>query len=82
MNNLIFLAVAIPVLMLLVPNVYAGGPRNDSSSDLPGALACWSDGFDDGANSSFDDARDNECKNIDDQYSKGFEAGNRLGYHA
>ena len=59
-------------------SVFAGGPRNDSGSDLPGALDCWTDGFDDGANNSFDDDRDKECKNIDDQYSKGFEAGNRL----
>ncbi len=66
------------ILTIATSTVYAGGPGFDPASDVPGVFDCWVDGFDDGANGSFNDDRDKECKNIDDQYSKGFEAGNRL----
>lgn len=55
----------IPVLMLmLVPNVYAGGPRGDwfgEYADVPGAVQCWYDGYDDGQENPFDQDRHKEC---------------------
>jgi hypothetical protein len=77
-NVVLTMMLIITVAIISSSTVYAGGPRYDTSSDKPGAFDCWVDGFDDGANQSFDDDRDKECKNIDDQYSKGYEAGNRL----
>ncbi|MGH9984057.1 MAG: hypothetical protein ACRD8W_08885 [Nitrososphaeraceae archaeon] len=63
MNKLIFLAL-IPVIMLIVPNVYAGGARSDWSDhydNIPGAPKCWQDGYDDGQNGPFDQVRHEEC---------------------
>ena len=68
------LVLAIPV----IDSVYAGGPRHDydeSYEGVPGAAECWTDGFDDGVNDSFDENRDEECKDKGDQYSRGFNAG-------
>jgi hypothetical protein len=75
----LFLAI-IPLLLEVAAtsNVYAGGPRHDypeNYEDIPGAPECWSDGFDDGANDSFDEDRDKECADKGDLYSRGFKAG-------
>ena len=55
-------------------SVFAGGrPRHDYDEryeDVLGASECWTDGFDDGVNDSFDNE---EYKG--DQYSRGFKAG-------
>lgn len=63
----------IPVLMVLVPNVYAGGPRLDWSEDyedIPGATDCWVDGFDAGFAGKYDKDRAQECNDIPgDQYN-------------
>jgi hypothetical protein len=58
--------VAIPILLILVPNVYvyAGGAREDWSEkydDIPGAPECWVDGYDDGLENPFDQDRHKEC---------------------
>jgi len=66
-NKLIFLGLIIPVLMLLVPNVYAGGPRNDPDErydHIPGAAECWVDGYDAGFAGKYDKDRAQECANI------------------
>lgn len=55
---------AIPIFILLVPNVYAGGAREDWSDkydNLEGAPQCWMDGYDDGQNNPFDQDRHKEC---------------------
>lgn len=47
----------LPVLMLFVPNVYAGGARSDWSDfydNVEGAPECWQDGYDDGLGHPFD----------------------------
>ena len=58
-------AAAIPILMLLlVPNVYAGGARSDWSDhydNYDGAPKCWQDGYDDGLDHPFDQDRHKEC---------------------
>jgi hypothetical protein len=72
MNILIFLAI-IPAIMLIVSNVYAGGPRLDYSEtyeDVPGAPVCWVDGYDAGFAGKYDKDRAQECKDIPgDQYN-------------
>jgi hypothetical protein len=72
MNILIFLAI-IPAIMLIVSNVYAGGPRLDYSEtyeDVPGAPECWVDGYDAGFAGKYDKDRAQECKDIPgDQYN-------------
>lgn len=71
-TNFIFLAI-IPVLILLVPNVYAGGARGDYDEryeDVPGAPECWLDGFDAGFAGKYDKDRAKECNHIPgDQYN-------------
>ena len=45
-------------------SAFAGGRRNDYDEryeDVPGASECWTYGFDDGVNESFDENRDEEC---------------------
>jgi hypothetical protein len=64
-------------MVVLPTDLFAGGPRMDPGSDLPGAFGCWVDGFDDGVNHSFNDDRNKECQDIDDQYNRGFSAGSR-----
>ena len=62
----------------IIPNVYAGGPRHDyveRYEDVPGGPECWTDGFDDGANDSYDEDRANECEDIGDQYNRAFDVG-------
>ena len=72
MNKLIFFSLIIPVLMLLVPNVYAGGPRHDSDekyNHIPGAGQCWVDGFDAGFAGKYDIGRAEDCEDRGDQYN-------------
>ena len=49
-------------------NVFAGRcPRHDYNKeyeDIQGAPQCWTDGFDDGVNDSYDTDRANECADI------------------
>ena len=58
-------------------NVFAGGPRHDYDEryeDIQGAPQCWTDGFDDGVNDSYDTDRANECADIPgDQYNRAFD---------
>lgn len=59
-------------------SAFASGPRHDYDEryeDVPGAPECWTDGFDDGVNDSFDEDRDEECADKGDLYSRGFNAG-------
>jgi hypothetical protein len=55
MNKPVFLGLAIPIFLLLVPNVYASGIRYDSDE---GATAeesrCWVDGYDSGFAGKYD----------------------------
>lgn len=56
MKSLLFVAIAIPVVILLMPNVFGSGARMDWSDhydDYEGASECWVDGYDDGQNGSF-----------------------------
>jgi hypothetical protein len=69
MNKLIFLAAIIPIL--LVPNVYAGGPRLDSpdGSTKEGAN-CWVDGYDAGFAGKYDKDRADGClEKENDEYN-------------
>lgn len=62
----------------VIPSAFAGGPRHDydeSYEDVPGGPECWTDGFDDGANDSYDKERAEECEDKGDQYNRGFNAG-------
>jgi hypothetical protein len=62
-KSLFFVAVA-AVLMVLVPNVFAGGARSDWSDhydNIPGTPECWQDGYDDGLDHPFDGDRHREC---------------------
>jgi len=74
-NKLIFLLPAI--LLLVVPNVYAGGPRLDAGEDLTNEQAdCYVSGYDAGVANKFNEDRDQECKNLGmDQYSYGWVIG-------
>lgn len=63
LNKLIFLGL-IPIFMLIVPNTYAGGAREDWSDkydDIPGAPECWVDGYDDGQDNPFSQDRHRDC---------------------
>ena len=58
------IAATIPIFLLLVPNVYAGGARSDWSDhydNYPGAPKSWQDGYDDGLENPFDQGRHEEC---------------------
>ncbi|MGE5662376.1 MAG: hypothetical protein ACM3X1_09050 [Ignavibacteriales bacterium] len=63
----------IPIFILLVPNVYASGPRLDydeAYADIPGAPECWVDGYDAGFAQKYDKDRADECADIPgDQYN-------------
>lgn len=65
--------------MLLVPNVYAGGPRADydeAYQDIEGAPECWVDGYDAGFAGVYDRQRANECSKIPgDQYNVSWKWG-------
>jgi hypothetical protein len=68
----------ISIIAVVIASAFAGGPRHDYDEryeDVPGAPECWTDGFDDGVNDSFDENRDEECKDKGDLYSRGFKAG-------
>jgi hypothetical protein len=68
-----------------IPSVYAGGPRYDydeAFENVPGSPECWTDGFDDGANESFDEDRANECADIPgDQYNRAFELADDICFN-
>lgn len=76
-NKLIFLVTIIPIL--LVPNVYAGGPRNDydeAYKDVEGAPECWVDGYDAGFAGKYNEDRADECNDIPgDQYNRSWPHG-------
>jgi hypothetical protein len=61
----VVLAVALIILFAsFLPNIYAGGPRNDWFTDynnIPGAPQCWQDGYDDGLDHPFNQDRHKEC---------------------
>jgi hypothetical protein len=76
MNKLIFL-ILIPVLFL-VPNVYAGGPRGDSSDldpPIPGSHECWVDGYDAGFAGKYDKDRADYCIDKADEYNASWKYG-------
>jgi hypothetical protein len=63
-SNFLLLTI-IPVLMLFIPIVYAGGARSDWSDfydNVEGAPECWQDGYDDGLDQPFDQNRHMECQ--------------------
>lgn len=63
MRSLFFVAAA-AIVITVVPNTYAGGPRGDwfgEYADVPGAVDCWYDGYDDGLDHPFDGDRHREC---------------------
>ncbi len=74
-----YFLVIIPIFILLVPNVYASGPRLDYDEryeDVPGAPECWVDGYDAGFAQKYDENRANECKDIPgDQYNASWKYG-------
>ena len=80
MNKLIFLAAIIPVL--LVPNVYAGGPRGDGPENAsPEADRCYIHGYDSGFAGKYDADRAENCEEHDDWYNKSWNNGcNDAGY--
>ena len=54
----------VSIFLLLVPNVYAGGPRGDwfgEYADVPGAVDCWYNGYDSGFAGKYDKDRAKEC---------------------
>ena len=60
-NKLIFLVTIIPIL--LVPNVYAGGPRFDSAEGESDFVQdCYRDGYESGFTHAYNKDRANECK--------------------
>ena len=62
MNKLIFLAV-IPILMLTVPNVYAGGPRFDAPEDgTQEEIDCYREGWEQGFAHKYHEDRAEECE--------------------
>lgn len=78
-SKLIFLTAIIPILMLtiIVPNVYASGPRGDSpdGSTREGAN-CWVEGYDAGFAQKYDKDRADQCKNAeDDEYNASWKYG-------
>ena len=71
MNKLIFLAAIIPVL--LVPNVYASGPRHDypDPPPTPYSTDCYRDGYEAGFAGKYDNDRAKECMKVgNDWYNK------------
>jgi hypothetical protein len=79
-NNKRKLVLLLPTLLLLVvPNVYASGPRLDYSEtyeDVPGAPECWIDGYDAGFAGIYDKDRAQECNDIPgDQYNASWKYG-------
>ena len=70
MNKLIFFSLSIPVLMLLVPNVYASGIRYDWLDDATAEEAdCHVDGYDSGFAGKYDKDRARECIEHSDNYN-------------
>ncbi len=82
MKSLSPLVGVIPIFMLLVPSVYAGGPRYDydeSFEDIPGVGDCYNDGYEADFAQKYDGNRANECTDKEDQYNVGFGYGCRDG---
>jgi hypothetical protein len=70
MNKLIFI-VTIPIIMLLVPNVYAGGPRLDWPEDSSDeGKDCWVEGYDAGFAQKYDKDRADRCSQENDEYNR------------
>jgi hypothetical protein len=70
--------VIIPLLMVvIISNVYAGGPRLDSPEDSTNeGSVCWVNGYDSGFAGKYDKDRADECKNEeDDEYNYGWRYG-------
>jgi hypothetical protein len=82
MTNKSFLAI-IPLLMVaIVSNVYAGGPRLDYPSDSTREGAdCWVDGYDAGFAGKYDKDRADECTNEDNEYNRSWDYACRDGGH-
>ena len=74
-----YFLVIIPIFIVLVPNVYASGPRLDYDEryeDVPGAPECWVDGYDSGFAQKYDKDRADECNDIPgDQYKASWKYG-------
>ena len=74
-----YFLVIIAIFILLVSNVYASGPRLDYDEryeDVPGAPACWVDGYDAGFAQKYDKDRPDECNDIPgDQYNASWKYG-------
>ena len=74
-----YILAIIPIVIFLVPNVFASGPRMDYDEryeDIPGAPECWVDGYDAGFAGKYNIDRANECKDIPgDQYNASWEYG-------
>jgi hypothetical protein len=80
MRPLFFGLIAAAALITILPNLaYAGGPRGDwfgEYADIPGAVECWYNGYDDGQSKRFDQDRHRECI-FDDEAVKKFENEDR-----
>jgi hypothetical protein len=67
------------MFLLVIPNVYASGPRLDydqAYEDVPGAPECWVDGYDAGFAGKYDNDRADECNDIPgDQYNRSWQYG-------
>jgi hypothetical protein len=64
-RKLIFLLPAL--LSLVVPNVYAGGPRLDWPED---SKDCWVEGYDAGFAQKYDKDRADQCAQENDEYNR------------
>jgi hypothetical protein len=77
---LLFLAATTVTVLLVIPPVYASGPRLDydqTYEDVPGAPQCWVDGYDAGFSQQYDKKRADECDVPGDQYNASWKYGCR-----
>ena len=76
-DKLVFLGLAIPIFLLLVPNVYASGIRGDVDEGTTiGESICWVNGYDSGFAGKFDKDRSDECGEFhENYYSKMWDMG-------
>ena len=59
-------------------NVYASGPEydyNEKYENIPGVVDCWHDGYVDGQGSDLNQDRNDECRDVGNQYYEGFIQG-------
>jgi hypothetical protein len=78
MKQLQLLLAIVPLLMLaIIPNVNAGGPRLDYGDDVTEEEAdCWVDGYEDAkADKPFNKDRDHGCDEYYPDYTNGFNSG-------